>query len=156
VTGIDPDQPITRVATMEQVLSGSAAARRFSAGLLAAFAALASFLASIGIFGVISGFVGQRAREIGIRVALGADRRRIVGLISSQTLRLTLIGVVAGLAASVVLSRAIASQLFGVAPDDPWVLASATSLIVAVALAASLSPLRRALRIDPVTTLRAE
>jgi putative ABC transport system permease protein len=156
VTSVDPDQPITRVATMERVLSGSAAARRFSAGLLAAFAALASLLASVGIFGVISGFVGQRTREIGIRLALGAGRGRIVGLISSRTLRLTLAGVAVGVAASLLLSRAIASQLYGVAAHDPWVLAAASLLIVAVAIAASLAPLRRALRIDPMTTLRSE
>jgi putative ABC transport system permease protein len=156
VTSVDPDQPVTRVATMETVLSGSAAPRRFSAGLLAAFAALASLLASVGIFGVISGFVGQRTREIGIRLALGAGRSRIVGLISSRTLRLTLAGVVAGLVTSLLLSRPLASQLYGVAPHDPWVLAAASALIVAVALAASLAPLRRALRIDPMTTLRSE
>ena len=156
VASVDPDQPITRVATMDRVLASSAASRRFSAGLLAAFAALASLLASIGIFGVISGFVGQRTREIGIRLALGAGRGRIVGLISSRTLRLTLAGVAAGLAGSLLLSRPLASQLYGVAPHDPWVLAAASALIVAVALAASLAPLRRALRIDPLTTLRSE
>jgi predicted permease len=156
VVSVDPDQPVTRVATMERVLSGSAAARRFSAGLLAAFAALASLLASVGIFGVLSGFVGQRTREIGIRVALGAGRGRIVRLISSQTLRLTLVGVAVGAAASLALSRAIASQLYGVAPHDPWVLAAASGLIVAIALAASLAPLRRALRIDPNAALRTE
>jgi putative ABC transport system permease protein len=156
VASVDPDQPITRVATMERVLAGSAAARRFSAGLLAAFAALASLLASVGVFGVISGFVGQRTREIGIRVALGAGRGRIVGLISSRTLRLTLAGVAAGLAASLLLSRPLASQLYGVAPHDPWVLAGASGLIIAVALGASLAPLRRALRIDPMATLRNE
>jgi putative ABC transport system permease protein len=156
VASVDPDQPVTRVATMERVLSGSAATRRFSAGLLAAFAALASLLASVGIFGVISGFVGARTREIGIRLALGAGRGRIVGLISSRTLRLTLSGVAVGLVGSLLLSRPLASQLYGVAPHDPWVLAAASALIVAVALAASLAPLRRALRIDPMTTLRSE
>ena len=156
VVSVDPDQPVTRVATMERVLVGSASARRFSAGLLAAFAALASLLASVGIFGVISGFVGARTREIGIRLALGAGRGRIVGLISSRTLRLTLAGVAAGLVSSLLLSRPLASQLYGVAPHDPWVLAAASGLILAVALAASLAPLRRALRIDPMTTLRSE
>ncbi len=156
VASVDPDQPITRVATMERVLSGSAAAHRFSAGLLAAFAALASLLASVGIFGVISGFVGARTREIGIRVALGAGRGRIVGLISSRTLRLTLAGVAAGLVGSLLLARPLASQLYGVAPHDPWVLAGASGLILVVALGASLAPLRRALRIDPMATLRAE
>jgi len=156
VASVDPDQPVTRVATMERVLSGSAATRRFSAGLLAAFAALASLLASVGIFGVISGFVGARTREIGIRLALGAGRGRIVGLISSRTLRLTLSGVAVGLVGSLLLSRPLASQLYGVAPHDPWVLAAASALIVAVALAASLAPLRRALCIDPMTTLRSE
>ena len=156
VASVDPDQPVTRVATMERVLVGSASARRFSAGLLAAFAALASLLASVGIFGVISGFVGARTREIGIRLALGAGRGRIVGLISSRTLRLTLAGVAAGLVSSLLLSRPLASQLYGVAPHDPWVLAAASGLILAVALAASLAPLRRALRIDPMTTLRSE
>ena len=156
ITGIDPDQPITHVATMDRILAGSSAPRRFSAGLLAAFAILASLLAAIGIFGVISGFVGQRTREIGIRMALGANRRSIIGLVSSRTLRLTLAGVAIGLFASLFLSRWIASQLFEVAPHDPLVLGGASLLIVAVALASSLLPTRRAARVDPMVALRSE
>ncbi len=105
ITAIDADQPIARVATMERIVSGSAAPRRFSAGLLAAFAVLASLLAAVGIFGVLSGFVGLRTREIGIRVALGASRRSVVGLVCGRTLRLTLAGLAAGLAGSL-FSRA--------------------------------------------------
>ncbi|HEY2798030.1 MAG TPA: ABC transporter permease [Thermoanaerobaculia bacterium] len=156
ITRIDADQPITRVATMERVLSGSAAPHRFSAGLLGAFALLASLLASVGIFGVLSGFVGQRTREIGIRVALGASRQSIVGLVSARTLRLTLAGVAVGLAGSLLLSKGIAGQLFRVDPHDPIVLIAASVLIVAVALLSALAPVRRALRVDPITTLRAE
>ncbi len=156
IASIDSDQPITRVATMERVLTNSAAPRRFAADLLTAFAALASLLASVGIFGVLSGFVGQRTREIGIRVALGADRLHVVGLISWQTLRLTLSGVALGLAGSLALSRTLASQLYHVAPHDPLVLAAASTLMVLVALASSLAPVRRALCVDPIRTLRAE
>jgi len=156
IKAIDADQPIARVATMERVVSGSAAPRRFTAGLLAAFAVLASLLAAVGIFGVLSGFVGLRTREIGIRVALGASRRSVVGLVCGRTLRLTLVGLAAGLAGSLLLSRWIAGQLYRVAPHDPLVIAGASLLIVAVALASSLAPVRRALRVDPIRTLRAE
>ncbi len=156
IAGIDPDQPIARVATMRQILSASAAPRRFSAGLLTAFAALASLLAAVGIFGVVSGSVGQRTREIGIRVALGASRRRIARLVSARTLRLTLAGVGIGLAGSLVSSRWIAGQLFEVAPRDPVVLGGASVLIVAVALVSSLVPTRRATRVDPIVALKNE
>jgi len=156
LAAIDPDQPVTRVLPIDRIVASSAAPRRFAAGLLVAFAALASLLASVGIFGVLSSFVGQRTREIGIRVALGASRRSIVGLVSSRTLRLTLAGVAIGVAASLLLSRGIASQLFQVEPHDPFALGGAAALIVAVALAASLAPARRAMRIDPITALRNE
>jgi len=156
IAAIDADQPVTHMATMRRVLAASAAPRRFSAGLLGAFAALALLLASVGIFGVLTGFVGARTREIGVRVALGASRRSIMGLISARTLRLTLTGVAAGLLGSLLLSRAIASQLYLVSPWDPVILAAAATLIVAVALASSLAPVRRALRIDPITALRTE
>ncbi len=156
IAGIDPDQPIARVATMRQLVAASAAPRRFSAGMLTAFAGLASLLASVGIFGVISGLVGQRTREIGIRIALGANRRRIARLVSARTLRLTLAGVGLGLGASLVSSRLIASQLFEVGPRDPVVLGAASALIVAVALISSFVPTRRATRVDPMTALRSE
>ncbi|MEP6993815.1 MAG: ABC transporter permease [Acidobacteriota bacterium] len=156
IAAIDPDQPITRVQTMDRVIADSAAPRRFSAGLLAAFAGLAILLASVGIFGVISAFVGQRTREIGIRLALGASRPSILRLVSSRTLGLTLTGVAIGLLASLGLSRGLASQLFEVRPHDPLVLAAASAAIVAVALLSSLLPTRRATRVDPIVALRSE
>ena len=156
IAAVDADQPVVHVATMQQILLGSAAPRRFAAGLLAAFAALASLLAAVGILGVLSGVVGQRRREIGIRVALGASRQRIVALISTQTLRLTLAGVAAGLFGALLLAPAIASQLYRVSAFDPLTLAAAAALIVAVALVSSIAPTRRAVRVDPVATLRAE
>ena len=156
IAAVDADQPVVRVATMRRILRDSAAPRRFAAGLLAAFAALASLLAAVGILGVLSGVVSERRREIGIRVALGASRQRIVAMISGRTLRLTLSGVAAGLLGATVLSPAIASQLYRVAPLDPLTLAAASAMIVAVALASSIAPARRAVRVDPATVLRAE
>ncbi len=156
VAAVDPDQPVMHVATMPQVIATSASSRRFSAGLLATFAALAMLLTSVGIFGVLSGFVQQRTREIGIRVALGADRGSIARLISARTLRLALAGIGLGLLGSLWLGRGLRGQLFHVAPHDPFLLLAGAVLILAIALAASLGPMRRATRVDPMTALRAE
>ena len=156
VAAIDPDQPITRAATMDAVVAASAAPRTFSAGLLSGFALLAAVLAAVGIFGVMAALVGQRTREIGTRIALGATRGQIAGLIGGRTLRLAGVGVGLGLAGWLAASPLIARQLFAVGPVDAAALLSAAALIVAIALAASLVPARRAARIDPMTALRSE
>ena len=144
--------------TMEHVISDSLAARRFSMILLAVFAGLALILASVGMYGVISYLVGQRTHEIGIRIALGADRRDVLRWVLQQGGRLTLIGVTAGLIAALALTRIIArsSMLYGVRAYDPWTLAGVTALLMAVALAACYVPATRAMRIDPMSALRNE
>ena len=156
VASIDPNQPVTHAATMPQIVTASAAPRRFSARLLATFALLAGVLAAVGIFGVVAALVGQRTREIGIRIALGATRRQIVALVGSRTLRQALGGVALGLFAWLAISPWIASQLFGVTARNPLALAAASLLIFATALVSSLVPTRRATRIDPISALRNE
>jgi putative ABC transport system permease protein len=156
IASVDPDQPVLRVATMPSVVAASTASRRFLAGLLGAFALLATLLASVGIFGVISGFVGERTREIGIRLALGSERSAIARLVSGETLRLTLLGVALGLGGTLVLGRLLRSQLFGVGPHDPLALALSSATIVGVAMAAALAPARRAMAVDPMTALRTD
>ena len=156
IAAIDPNQPVTHAATMPQIVAASAAPRRFSARLLAAFALLAAVLAAVGIFGVVAALVGQRAREIGIRIALGATRRQVVALVGARTLAQTLAGIALGLLVWLVVSPSVAGQLFGVTARDPRTLASASLLILGTAALSSLLPTRRAARIDPIAALRIE
>ena len=155
---MNQQQVVSDVETMEHVISDSLAARRFSMILLAVFAGLALMLASVGMYGVISYLVGQRTHEIGIRIALGADRRDVLRWVLEQGGRLTLIGVAAGLIAALALTRVMArsSMLYGVHAYDPWTLAGVTTLLMAVALAACYVPATRAMRIDPMSALRNE
>lgn len=143
---------------MKAIISDSLANRRFSMILLGVFAALALLLASVGIYGVMSYLIGQRTQEIGIRIALGAQRRDVLRLILGDGARLTLIGVAAGLVASLGLTRIMTkySLLFGVSATDPLTLLAVALLLTAVALAACYIPARRALRVDPVVALRYE
>jgi ABC-type antimicrobial peptide transport system permease subunit len=122
--------------------------------LVAAFATLGLLLAALGIYGVISYSVTQRTQEIGIRMALGATRRNVVGSVLSRTLRLAVIGIFAGAIASLLVSRAIAALLFNTAPNDPMTFAAMVLLIGAVALLAGYIPARRASRINPMVALR--
>ncbi|MDQ2870846.1 MAG: ABC transporter permease [Acidobacteriota bacterium] len=156
IRAVDPDQPVGHVATLQQVVSESAATRRFSMDLLAGFALLATLLAAIGIFGVVSGSVAQRTREIGIRIALGARRRSILSLVAGRAVGLTLVGIAAGSVAALVLGRGLRSLLFDVAPADPWVIVCGAAAMGAVSLLASAVPARRATRVDPLTALREE
>jgi putative ABC transport system permease protein len=143
-----PDVPMARVATLEAVVGDSLQARRFSVVVIAVFALLALSLASIGLFGVISHSVAQRAGEIGVRIALGAERRDVVAMVVGQSLRLTGIGIGLGLLAAAALTRFIEGFLYGVRPLDPATFAAVTAIFVAVALAACILPARRAARID--------
>jgi putative ABC transport system permease protein len=129
---------------------------RMSAGLLGLFALVALMLAGIGIYGVIAYSVAQRTQEIGVRLALGADRADILRLILWQTMRLVLFGLALGLIASVGVSRLLESLLYEVSPRDPATLLSISALLVSVALAAGLVPALRALRVHPIVALRAE
>jgi ABC-type antimicrobial peptide transport system permease subunit len=149
-------QVIFGAQTMDSLISDSVASERFSMILLAAFAALALVLASGGIYGVISYVVGQRAHEIGIRMALGAQRADVLRLILVRGGRLAGIGVALGLAAALGLTRFLATFLYGVGATDPLTFAGVAVLLTLVALAACYVPARRAARVDPVVALRYE
>jgi predicted permease len=156
VWSIDKDQPITEVKTMEDLLDAAVAHRRLSMFLLTAFAAFATFLAAVGIYGLMSYGVAQRAHEIGIRMALGAERRDIARLILGQGMRLALLGAVIGATASIAAVRWIASELYGVRASDPTTMVSVVAFLIIVALVACYVPARRATKVDPMTALRYE
>lgn len=153
---VDPNLPVTRVMTMDGLLSDSVSPRRFSAVLIGIFAALALVLAAVGIYGVMSYTVSQRTQEIGVRMALGAQVDSVRRMILGQTLKLTLLGVSIGLAGSFVVARFLAGLLFGVGTYDPVTFLGVAVLLIAVALAASYVPARRAMRVDPIVALHYE
>jgi predicted permease len=153
---IDKDQPVSNVSTMEDVLSESIARQRFSMLLFGIFAALALILAAVGIYGVMSYSVAQRTREIGIRIALGAQRGDVLRLAVGGGLKLVLIGVVLGLAAAFALTRVMTSLLFGVSATDPATLVVISLVLISVAVLASYIPARRATKVDPMVALRYE
>jgi predicted permease len=142
--------------TMESIIADSTAERRFAMILLGAFAAMALVLASVGIYGVIAYVVGQRTQEIGIRMALGAQRRDVLGLILWQGTRLALLGVAIGILGAFALTRLMADLLYGVAATDPVTFAVLALTLTVVAMAACYLPARRATRVDPVAALRWE
>ena len=156
VLAVDPDQPVSMVRTMEQLLADSIARRKFSMLLLAIFAAIALLLAAVGIYGVISYAVDQRAHEMGIRMALGASRVNILRLILGQTLFLAVAGVVLGVIGSLAMTRLIAGLLFNVQPTDPFTFACVSGFLMLVALLAGLVPAGRAAGVDPMVILRNE
>jgi putative ABC transport system permease protein len=156
IWAVDKDQPIVRVATMDDLLAASAAQRRFSLMVFEAFALLGLVLAATGIYGVLSGSVTERTREIGIRSALGASPRDILALVFRQGMRLTGIGVAIGLAGAFVATQTIATLLFGVSRLDPVTYFGVTVLLLGVAGIACWVPAWRAARVDPSITLRAE
>ena len=153
---LEPNLPIYDVKTMEQWLSGTLVRRRFAVQALGLFAGLAMLLAAVGIHGVTSYTMEQRTREIGVRVALGAQRRDVFSLVIRQGTKLALIGTAIGLVWCLAATRFISSLLYGVTPNDPWTLAAASSLLVMVAVLASWLPARRAARVDPMEALRYE
>ena len=144
VRDMDKDEPISNVATMDQLMSDSVARSRFTALLLAVFAALAMILACIGIYGVMAYATTQRRNEIGIRMALGAQRGDVLRLILGQGARLALLGAVGGVVGGLALTRLLKSQLYGIHANDPFTFAVATILLVGVALLACYIPARRA------------
>jgi predicted permease len=156
VAEIDPREVIYSVQTLDDVLSGSLAARRLSMILLGVFAGVALVLACVGIYGVISYLVGQRTHEIGVRVALGAHRRDVLLLVLGHGARMALLGVVIGVAAALALTRLMSRLLFGVTATDPLTFAGVAILLVLIALAACYIPARRAMRVDPLVALRCE
>ena len=153
---LDPGQPVSEIRSMDEVMAESFAPRRFSTALLSSFSAIALLLASLGVYGVMAYNVAQRGREIGLRVAMGAQRSDVLRLIVGQGMSLTLIGLLAGGLGAVALTRFLASQLFGVGAHDPAVFTVGALSLAAIALLASFVPARRALRFDPVSVLKSE
>ena len=143
-------------ATMDKIIADSLAARRFSMILLGAFAALALVLAAVGIYGVVSYLVGQRAHEIGVRMALGAQRSDVLRLVLGQGARMALVGVAIGLAAALALTRLMAKVIYGVTAHDPLTFLGVAGVLILAALAACYVPARRAMRVDPIVVLRYE
>jgi ABC-type antimicrobial peptide transport system permease subunit len=153
---VAPNQPIFLVKTMNDVISDSLQSRKLTLTLLAIFASLALLLSATGIYGVMSYAVSQRQREIGIRMALGARASSVMRMILSEAGMLAAIGLAIGLAAAALLTRVLSSMLYGVGTHDPVTFVAVAALLVTVALAASLVPAWRALRLDPATVFRAE
>jgi putative ABC transport system permease protein len=151
---VEPNQPVSGVRTMESVLGSSVTSRRFTMHLLSGFAVLALILAAVGIAGVVGYSVVQRTPEIGLRVALGAQRLDVLRLILGHSLAWAIGGVVAGIAGAIWLLRLLGTLLYDITPYDPSVLGSVSIVLVGVVLGASYLPARRAMRVDAVTALR--
>jgi len=156
VQQVNSEQVVYGAQTMTEIMGDSTASQRFSAILLGAFAAVALLLSSIGIYGVISYLVGQQTREIGIRMALGAQRKDVLHLILGAGVKTALLGTGIGIAAAVGLTRLMSGMLYGVTSTDPLTFASVAVLLVAIALFACYVPARRAMRVDPMVALRYE
>jgi len=154
IQSIDPGLPVFNVVSMDDILDRSLASRRFSADLVGGFAGLAVLLASIGIYGLLAYTVGQRSREIGLRMALGAGREDILKMFLRKGVVLAGVGIVAGVVVSALSASVMASLLYGVRPHDPAVFVIAPLLLFAVAVLASYLPARRATRVDPMVALR--
>jgi putative ABC transport system permease protein len=154
VAEIDPEEPVYDIRTMEEIVAESTGQPRFRAFLIGIFAGVALLLAAIGIYGVLSYSVAQRTHEIGIRVALGAERGRVLRLVVGQGMRLAAIGVGIGLLGGAFGSSVVSKLLFGVAPRDPATFVAVPAVLLAVALFACLVPARRASSVDPMTALR--
>jgi len=151
---VDPNQPVHRLKTMDDMVQNSLAPRRFAVRLLGFFALVALFMAALGLYGVISYSVAQRTQEIGVRMALGAQSGALVALVIGQGLRLAAMGVVLGLALAMVLSRMLQSQFFGVSAFDPLTMVAIAAVLLGAASLASYLPARRASKVDPLVALR--
>ncbi len=156
IHALDPTQPLSRVTPLDDYVGLSVQGRRFSSILLAAFAAIALLLSALGIYGVTAYSVAQRTREIGIRMALGAQEKEVFELLLRQSVVLVVFGVALGVATSAALTRFLASLLFDVRPTDPATFVSVVFLLVGVAALACWIPARRAMRVDPIVALRYE
>jgi putative ABC transport system permease protein len=156
IYAVDREQPVVRVRTMEKILADSIADRRTSAFLMGAFAGLACLIAAVGIYGVVSYSMTQRTHEIGVRMALGAEKRAVLAMVLGQGLKTAGIGVGIGGVGALGLTRFLASHLYGVKPSDPVIFIAALLILIAVALLASYLPARRATKVDPMVALRYE
>jgi predicted permease len=156
VSALDPDVPVSRLSTIDELMTRSVAAPRFRTTLVTIFAILGLVLAAIGVYGVMAYIVSERTPELGVRVALGATTRDLIRMVLVEALALAAAGVALGVAGAVVTTRLMASLLFGVKPTDPATFALIAGLLMAIALAGSYVPMRRATRVDPMATLRSE
>jgi predicted permease len=153
---MNSEQVVYGEQTMDEIISDSISDRKFSMVLLGTFAALALLLSSIGIYGVISYLIGERTHEIGIRMALGAQRKDVLTLVLGEGMKLVLVGAAIGIAAALGLSRLMAGMLYGVSATDPLTFAAVPIVLLGVAMLACYIPARRAMRVDPMTALRYE
>ena len=153
---VDQDQPIYGIRTLEDSIDASVASRRLNAVLVSLFALLAALLATIGIYGIVSCYVVQRTAEIGLRRALGARQRDVLAMVIGRGLALTATGVVLGLAGAALVSRYLASLLFGITPTNATAFTVAPVLLLVIAALACYIPARRASRVDPMSALRAD
>ena len=156
VRRLDPNATIARVRTIDDLVGNALAPNRFALILIAIFAGVAVVLAAVGLYGVISYTVSQRTREIGVRIAFGAERSSIIKLVLGQGLLLTVIGVGVGILGAVGITRVISSMLVNVHPVDPVTFTVVSALLIGVGLLGSYVPARRALKVDPTVALRAE
>jgi putative ABC transport system permease protein len=156
IWSVDKDQTVADIDTMDHIVAEALARQRFSMVLLGLFAGLALLLASVGIYGVMSYSVAQRTREIGIRIALGARRTDVLQMTVAQGLKLVGAGMMIGLVAAFLVTRVLATLLFGITATDPITFAGISVVLLAVAILASYIPALRATRVDPITALRAQ
>jgi len=156
IHGIDPAQPVAQIRTMDSIVRETFARQRFSALLLGGFSLVSLLLAAVGIYGVLAYSVTERTREIGVRVALGAEPGRILGLVLGSGMRTVLAGAVAGMGGALALTGLLKSLLFGVKAHDAATFAAAPVVLIAVALLAAYLPARRAARLAPVDALRTD
>jgi predicted permease len=156
VESIDPNVPVHSISSMDQIIARSVADRRFALELLGVFATVALLLAAIGIYGVMSYSFSQRTHEVGIRVALGAQRLDILRMALGEGMRIVVIGLASGLVGAVIVTRVFRSMLFGIRPADPVTFASVAGILAGVALLACYLPAQRATRVDPLVALREE
>jgi putative ABC transport system permease protein len=156
VTGLNQEAPVSEIRTMRAVMSEAVSTPASTTSLFVTFAALALVLGMIGIYGVLAFLVSKRTREIGIRMALGAQRRDVLWLVMKEGGKFSLTGIVLGLAAAFAVTRLLSSELYGVSPVDPFTYAAVTIVMAMVTLLASYIPTRRAMRVDPLIALRCE
>ena len=154
VAAIDPEQPVAAVTSMDDLVAAALARRRFSTILLTGFSSLALFLAAIGLYGIVSYSVAQRTRELGLRMALGAQRGRLFRSVLAESLLLSSAGLVAGVILSFFLTRLLSSLLFGVTATDPLTFAIVCAAMLAISICAAVLPAHRAISIDPMQALR--
>jgi len=151
-----PQQPVSAIRTMDEVVAQSLNNDRFRTILLGLFGGLGLLIVTVGVYGVVSYFVVQRTHEFGVRMAMGATQANVLGMVLKQGLVMAAIGVVLGVAASMALTRLLASMLFEVKPDDALTLIGASAVMIIVTMAACWIPARRATRVDPLVALRYE